>query len=99
MVAVVAERRKGRGGKGGWRGNSRPENRNFCSFHRVPPSVPHGRAIPAMALSIDSLLRRSARSIVFESALWYVASYYLVIMLRVGFLSPRRTEKQRKRES
>lgn len=32
---------------------------------------------------------RSVRSIVLKSALWYVASYYLVIMLRVDFLFSR----------
>lgn len=64
-------------------GNSRPENRNFCSFHRVSLPSPAG-TILAMALWID-FYGRSTRSIVLESALWYVASYYLVIMLRVEF--------------
>lgn len=56
------------------------------------------RAILAMALSIDCL-GRSARSIVLESALWYIASYYLVIMLRVGFLFSSRHRKRNAEET
>lgn len=53
----------------------------------LSPFLP-SRAILAMTLSIDCF-GRSARSIVLKSALWYVASYYLVIMLRVDFLFSR----------
>lgn len=53
----------------------------------LPPS--HGRAILAMALSIDSPVDRRDLS---SSRAPFGTSYYLVIMLRVGFLFPWRTK-------
>lgn len=51
-------------------GNSRPENRNFCSFHRFPSSEPEKRFWRWRALVDRHFFGKSARSIVLESALW-----------------------------
>lgn len=71
----------------------------FLLFSSFFPSLPRcRRVILAMALSIDCL-GRSARSTVLESALWYIASYYLVIMLRVGFLFSLRHRERNAKET